>query len=235
MIILYKFGPYFGLPDPSPFVMKAEMLLKLAGLEYAENTGGFVNAPKGKLPYLRDGDETIADSTFIRLHIERKYGFDFDQGLSDAEKGVAWAVEKMCEDHLYWLVVDARWMDKANFARGPALFFLAAPPLTRPLIKALVRRGVRRTLRGQGLGRHTGEERAELARRDLAAIDAILGGKPFLFGEAPRGADATVGAFVAACLAKTFVAPLREAAETKPRLVAYAERVIARFYPNFEG
>ena len=233
MIILYKFGPYFGLPDPSPFVMKAEMLLKLAGLEYAENAGGFANAPKGKLPYLRDGDEIIADSTFIRLHIERKYGFDFDQGLSAAEKGVAWAVEKMCEEHLYWLVVDARWMDKANFARGPALFFLGVPTPMRPLVKAMVRRGVKRTLHGQGLGRHTGEERAELARRDLAAIDAVLGDKPFLFGEAPRGVDATVGAFVAACLAKAFVAPLREAAEAKPRLVAYAERMIARFYPDF--
>jgi glutathione S-transferase len=233
MIILYAFGPYFGLPDASPFVMKAETLLKLAGLEHATVVGGFVNAPKGKLPYLRDGDEVIADSTFIRLHIERKYGFDFDQGLSDAEKGVAWAIEKMCEDHLYWLVVDARWLDKANFARGPALFFLGVPTLTRPLVKALVRRSVKRTLRGQGLGRHTAEERAELARRDLAAIDATLGDKPFLFGDAPRGVDATVGAFVAACLAKAFVAPLREAAEAKPRLVAYAERMIARFYPDF--
>ena len=34
MIKLYTFGNFFGLPDPSPFVMKAEMLLKLAGLPY---------------------------------------------------------------------------------------------------------------------------------------------------------------------------------------------------------
>ena len=33
VITLYTFGPFFGLPDPSPFVMKAEMLLKLAGPE----------------------------------------------------------------------------------------------------------------------------------------------------------------------------------------------------------
>lgn len=30
MIKLYGSGPYFGLPDASPFVTKAEMLLKLA-------------------------------------------------------------------------------------------------------------------------------------------------------------------------------------------------------------
>jgi glutathione S-transferase len=41
MIILYTFGPYFGLPDPSPFVMKAEVLLKMANLPFETDTGGF--------------------------------------------------------------------------------------------------------------------------------------------------------------------------------------------------
>jgi hypothetical protein len=57
MITLYMFGPYFGLPDASPFVMKAEVLLKMAGLSYAIDTGGFNKAPKGKLPYIADDGE----------------------------------------------------------------------------------------------------------------------------------------------------------------------------------
>jgi hypothetical protein len=32
----------------------------------------------------------IADSTFIRAHIERKYGFDFDAGLSQQGRAQAW-------------------------------------------------------------------------------------------------------------------------------------------------
>ena len=36
MITLRTFGPYFGLPDASPFVIKAMLLLKFAGLEYQE-------------------------------------------------------------------------------------------------------------------------------------------------------------------------------------------------------
>jgi hypothetical protein len=50
MITLYTFGPGWGLPDPSPFVMKAEMLLKIAGLPYRIDSKGFSKAPKGKLP-----------------------------------------------------------------------------------------------------------------------------------------------------------------------------------------
>ena len=79
MITLYTFGPFFGLPEASPFVMKGEMLLKLAGLEYQTNTRGFGKAPKGKLPYIRDGETLVADSTLIRLYIEQKYSFDFDR------------------------------------------------------------------------------------------------------------------------------------------------------------
>src|SRR5947209_16311854 len=100
MITLYTFGPAFGLPDPSPFVTKAEMLLKLAGLPYRTDTSGFGKAPKGKLPYIEDDGERVADSTFIRFHIEKKYGFDFDAGLDAQQRATAWAFEKMAEDHL---------------------------------------------------------------------------------------------------------------------------------------
>jgi len=113
MITLYSFGPGFGLPDPSPFVTKAEVLLKMAELPYRSDTTGFKKAPKGKLPYIDDGGEIISDSTFIRWHLERKYNIDFDRGLLAEQRSIAWAFEKMMEDHLYWAVVHARWMDEA--------------------------------------------------------------------------------------------------------------------------
>jgi hypothetical protein len=80
MITLYTFGPFLGTPDSSPFVTKAMALLKVAGLEYREQVGGILRAPKGLLPFIDDDGEVVADSTFIRFHIERKYRFDFDAG-----------------------------------------------------------------------------------------------------------------------------------------------------------
>src|SRR5215510_13602528 len=73
MITLYTFGPAFSLPDPSPFVTKVEVLLKMAGLAYRTDTTGFRQAPKGKLPYIDDDGEQVADSTLIRWHLENKY------------------------------------------------------------------------------------------------------------------------------------------------------------------
>ena len=49
MITLFAFGPAYGLPDPGLFVMKAEMQLKLAGMEYRAIPGNMLKSPKGKL------------------------------------------------------------------------------------------------------------------------------------------------------------------------------------------
>jgi len=97
VITLHTFGPAFGLPDPSPFVTKVEVLLKMAGLPYRTDTTGLRGAPKGKLPYIDDDGERVADSTFIRWHLENKYRIDFEKGLSPEQRAIAWAFEKMAE------------------------------------------------------------------------------------------------------------------------------------------
>lgn len=232
MITLYTFGPAFGLPDPSPFVMKAEMLLKLAGLPYQTNVKGFGKAPKGKLPYIDDHGERIADSTFIRMHIENKYKFDFDRGLDAERRAIAWAFEKMVEDHLYWMFVHSRWVDDANFVKGPANFFRRVPALVRPAVVAMVRRKVRQQLHAQGIGRHAPADIVALGERAIQAMADYLGAKPFFIGDAPAGVDATMFAFAASALCPTFETPLRTAAERHDNLRRYVGRMTARYYPD---
>ncbi len=84
-----------GLSGISPFVTKAQILLQSAGLDYKTDFG-FFKAPKNS-SYINDDGEIVADSTFIHDHIERKYGADFDRGLSAREKATGWALERMCE------------------------------------------------------------------------------------------------------------------------------------------
>lgn len=232
MITLYTFGPFFGSPDASPFVMKGEMLLKIAGLPYETSTRGFTRAPKGKLPYIKDGDAIIADSTLIRLHLEKKYGFDFDRGLSERDKGVAWNVEKMLEDHLYWVMVYWRWMIDENFDRGPRHFFDRAPALLRPLICAMVRKKVRANLHGHGIGRHSDVEKSALADRGVQALSQVLGDNRYLMGDQVCGADATAFAFIAGGLPEVFVSPLQKKLAGTPNLVAYHDRMMAEFFPG---
>ncbi|MGH6811339.1 MAG: glutathione S-transferase family protein [Methylocella sp.] len=230
MITLYTFGPYFGLPDASPFVIKAMLLLKFAGLEYREDRGGFRKAPKGKLPYINDDGLIVADSTFIRFHIEKKYRFDFDAGLTPEQKAAAWAIEKMCEEHLYFALVAARWLDRANFAKGPAQFFKAVPMPLRPAVQGLVRHKIEKTLKLQGFGRHTPVEQDELAIADVEALATLIGDKAFLMGDRPCGADAAVFAFVAGFLTPVFDTPIRTAAEGHGNLTGYRDRILRKYF-----
>jgi hypothetical protein len=58
----------------------------------------------------------------------------------------------MCEEHLYWALVKARWLDDENFAKGPAQFFKNVPLPLRPIVERLVLRKLRKTLHLQGFG-----------------------------------------------------------------------------------
>lgn len=230
MITLYTFGPANGLPDPSPFVVKAMMLLKMSGLPFETARADVRKAPRGKLPYIKDGGETVSDSTMIRFHLERRYRIDFDEGLTAEQKGVAWAAEKLCEDHLYWFIVQARWLDGDNFERGLAGYFKTIPAPVRPIVTRLVRRGVRKALHAQGTGRHTPEERTRLADRALGSLSAILGGKPYLMGDRLCGADASVFGAVSGALCPVFETPLRTKAEGYPNLREYCERITRQYF-----
>ena len=230
MITLHTFGPNFGLPDPSPFVTKADVLLKMSGLPYTTVRSDVRRAPKRKLPYIEDDGKIVADSTFIRLHLETNHRVDFDRHLTSGEKDIAWAVEKMLEDHLYWAVVHFRWMKDANFSKGPRRFFDAVPAPMRPLIVGAVRRSVRRNLYGQGTGRHSDAEIAILANRAVDALAGILDDKPYLMGAEKCAADATAFAFTLSALCPLFDSPIRAHAERRGNLVAYGERLRKEFY-----
>jgi glutathione S-transferase len=228
MLIFYGFGSAFGLPDPSPFVMKSEVQLKMAGVPYRFERAAPPRAPKGKIPFIQVGAHRVGDSTFIRAHIEKVHRFDFDAGLSAEQRAQAWAIERMLEDHLYFAVLQSRWLDDENWAKGPSHFFDGAPEG----VAAGARERTRAKLDAHGLGRHREDEIAELGKRSIDALAAMLGDKLYLFGDMPCGADATAFAFAAALLTPFFDTSLRKAAESHTNLITYRDRMMERYYPD---
>jgi glutathione S-transferase len=236
VIKLYRFGPFLGTPDSSPFVIKVMTLLKMAGLPHEAAAGNPFKAPQKLLPYIEDGGATVADSDVIRRHLEDRYGIDFDAGLSRDQKALAWAVERMCEDHLYFALLDLRWADDHNFAVGLGRhMFGAVPAPSRPMVKAALRRMNAKRLHGQGLGRHPRSRIAEFAIRDIEALSAILGDKPFLTGDRPCAADASMFGIVTAILIPPLASPARDALAAKPNLVAYQARIAGLYFRDAEG
>src|SRR4051812_13791909 len=234
MITLYGFGPALGMPDASPFVMKAEVLLRMAGLAYTKSTTAPDQGPKGKLPFMDDGGTVVTDTTFIRAHIERKYGFDFDRSLDPVERAEAWAIERMIEDHLYWCCLHMRWGIQENFDKGPAHFFDRAPEAIRDKLRDTARAKVLGYLEAQGIGRHTAEEITELGTRTLESLSALLGKRTWLMGEQPCGTDAALTGMLATLLNPSLDSALRRRGLAHANLATYIDRAVPHFFPGHD-
>lgn len=231
MIKLYQFAPAFGLPNPSPFCVKVEVLLKMAGRDYeCINAGNPRRGPKRKLPAIEDDGALIGDSELIRRHLERKYGTDFDAGLDGPERAVAHAFGRMLEERTYWAGVYSRWIDERYWPAARDTLFKDLPPVLRSVLPAFFRRRLRRSLYLQGMGRHTREELYAMGVADIDAIAAYLGDKPYFMGPRPSGADATVFAFIAAVSVPPMATPLKDAVVRHANLLAYVDRLQTQYF-----
>ena len=233
MITLYGFGAGFGLPEISPFVTKTEVQLRMAGLAYRKERAMPPASPKGQLPFIDDAGEVVADSTFIRAHIERKYGFDFDAGLDQKSRAQAWAFERMIEHHVYWALVGARWVEPENFAKGPSHFFDGAPEDRREKLREDAQFRVAENYLLSGLGRHAPDDDVDLALRSILALSVQLDDKPYLMGDKPCGVDATAFGALGGILTPFFASKLRSEVGTFGNLTAYVDRMMRQYYPDF--
>ena len=77
MITLYGGCPSFCLPEVSPYVTKAEVQLKMAGLSYTKQRAQPSASPKGQIPFIDDDGERID------LPHAQPDGVDIDTGTVD--------------------------------------------------------------------------------------------------------------------------------------------------------
>lgn len=226
MLELVTLPPAFGLRNVSPFCLKAEMLLTSLELPFTlSEEADPRKAPKGKLPFLIDGDTRIADSELITEYLNELTHGQVYAGLSDTQKAHGLALSRLAEDHLYWLMVASRWLDDAWWPNIVDGFFGFIPGIVRPLIANISRRQVAKTYDLHGLGRHTLQEQRGFAERDLAALAAAVPDDGFLFGDTPNIFDFSVAGLMAGLYENQPATWVTGLAEKHENLRAYTERV----------
>ena len=231
MILLHQFGPVWAKTSPSPACAKVETYLRMAGLEFKTvSTMDSRKAPKGKLPFIADDGRTIADSTFIIEYLKKTYGAPLDTDLSDEEKAISLAFQRMIEENLYWCVIHARWQDDSNWVEFKKVLFSRMPFPLRVIIPSIARKMAIGGLKGQGMGRHSVAEVSEIAIRDIAAIATFLGEKTFIMGDKPSSLDATVYAFISTMMGDPVQSEFKRFALKQQNLVDYCDRMEAAYY-----
>lgn len=225
MIVLHQFPRAFGLLNPSPFCMKVAVYMRMAGLSYETRDADPRKAPKGKLPWIQDGEKVVADSGAILAYLGATYGDPLDGGLDAPTKAWGHAIRRLFEESLYWTMLYGRFIDADGWAvTGPA-FFGSMPWPLRTLVPKLARKHMARELWFQGTGRHSREQVYANGTKDLVALSGMLGDRAHLLGDVATSVDAVGYAFLANILVPPVETPLKEAAERLDNLVAYHRRM----------
>jgi len=222
-IRLHQFPPVWGR-NVSPFTLKVEAWLILAGLPYVVMpVRNPARGPKGKLPFIEDGGRRIADSSLILDHLRRTRGVDPDAGLDAAARAEALALQRLFEDHFYFVMVYARWLDPAGWRATRQGLFGTLPPGARQIVASIVRRKIRRDLLGHGIARHGRDEVYAMGRADLEAVATYLDEGPFFFRDRPTTIDAIAYAFLANILLVPVETELKRITEDFANLRAFTQ------------
>jgi glutathione S-transferase len=232
-ITLYQFPPAWGLPNASPFCMKVETFLRMAGLAYrTRSIADPRKAPRGKLPYITDGAETVADSALILDYLTRTYALAIDDWLTPQHRAQGLAFQRMLEEATYWPLLYFRWVADEGFEQTRGEFMGSWPGWKRTLVGALVRRQMRRALWAQGTGRHVEAFITAMVKRDLEAISVWMGDRPYVLGDKPSSFDASFYGFLANVLDTPTAGPVADIARGLPNLRTYVDRMQATFFPE---
>lgn len=232
MIKLYSFGPAFNLPDPSPFVTKIDLSLRIAGLEYESiaSSSNLQRAPKAKLPFIKDNNEIIADSVIILEHLKNHHGVEFDDWLSKEQAAYAQLLGKSLDENLYWTIVYSRWIKDDAWPTVKAQFFDPLPFPMNHLIASYARRSTRKQFLGHGMGKHNDQEITDIANKSWTSLSVILGDKPYFFGERICSFDVTAFAMLASFTVCSLETDLGKEVKKYENLVAFTHRIASQYY-----
>jgi glutathione S-transferase len=234
MLTLVQFDSSWNVPSPSPFCVKVETFLRMVGLEYrVEYQGDPRKAPKGKLPYIKDKGHKIPDSETIIEYLQTEYNAYVDVELSERQQAFGLAIKRLCEDHLYWALVNSRWCDEKSWPTVKKEFFKKLPVMVRPIVSELVKKNVMNALNGQGFGRHSHAEIYQKGKQDIDALAVMLGENSYMLGEVMTSYDATVYGVLANILYVPLDTPLQQTLKQHVNLVAYCERIKSTYYPEY--
>ncbi len=225
MIRLHLFPPWNGV-QPSPPCGKVEAYLTLAGLPFERvESWDMESAPKGKLPYIEDGETVVPDSWFIVNYLKATYGDPLDGGLTPEQQMLSHALGRVLDESLYFAIGYWRWLDDEGYEIAKQAMFGALPSAERDAAANGVREKAHNMMHYQGYGRHSADELLELVEADMQALETALGDKKFLLADTPTSVDCGGFAIIENTLNSPVSPRLGQVTRKHPTLLAYLERM----------
>ncbi|XP_050302855.1 failed axon connections isoform X2 [Anthonomus grandis grandis] len=244
VVYLYQFSRTPLLPSMSPFCLKVETWLRLAGIKF-ENVDHKMKyrSKKGLLPFVELNGEEIADSALIIKELSQVFNKDLDAYLTPEQRNLSHTTISMIENHLSWVVMWWRSKYPDSVLKGYRVNLQHALGTRIPngilnfFFKFAYGRKGSKKVKAHGIGVHTPEEIIKFGKEDLEVLSDTLDDKPFFFGDEPTTLDVVAFAHLAQIyfLDKEVEWELRDfMTECCPNLVGHVNRMKERCFPDWD-
>jgi glutathione S-transferase len=227
MLTLYSYPTLFGVADNTGYGLKVYAFLKLAGVPFRhEHIFDASKAPRGQLPYIVDGDDTVGDSETILQYVTKKYALTIDAALTPAQHTQNLLVTRMLDD-LYWVMSYSRWKDERYWHAFRDALLREHPTVTEDgLVKAKAFNEQRYYY--QGIGRFDPDAAMARGLADLSAIAALIpADKGFVHGDEPTAVDAGIYGFIANIYFYDIDTPLKKFVVAHDNIVRHCRAIHA--------
>ncbi|WP_162896541.1 glutathione S-transferase family protein [Cysteiniphilum halobium] len=233
MIELHQFPKLGDLPNASPFCMKLESYLIAQKADYKNFYGADLKrSPTGKMPYIKKQGKFYSDSSLIIDLLENESMAPMQQSLTAVEKSQTLAYQRLCEEHLYWVLVYSRWVDVGadNAWRKIVQEGIKLPRFLVGLIFKVMTKNATKQVHEQGLGRLTKAQIYQKADEDLLALSEFLGTKTYFFNASPSLLDHIVYSVIANIDHTPWQSQLKQQLTNYPNLQAHSTRMLKQFF-----
>jgi glutathione S-transferase len=226
MLTLYSYPELFGVADNNGYGLKVYAFLKLTGVPFRhEHILDASKAPRGQLPYIVDGGDTVGDSETIIAHVIRKYGLTIDASLSPVQRATSLLITRMLDD-LYWVMSYSRWKDERYWGAFRDALKREHPQLAdADLVKAKEFNAQRYYF--QGIGRYEPDAAMTRGVADLAALALVVPERGFVHGDLPTSVDAGIYGFIANIYFYDIDTPLKQSVVAHDNLVRHCRAMHA--------
>ncbi len=234
VVVVHQFNKGLTCPSPSPFPIKLETFLRIAGIKY-ENDHEYWRSKKGKSPWITVNGTDVADSQLIIEYLKKNLKKDINSHLSVEDAALSRAFQVTVDERFYWCVA----IDRYVFDKGAHFHNVVYFGIPKFLFKALMKfefvPGMKKMAHGHGIGRHSVDEIKKIALDDIRAFGNYLGTKSYLFGDAPTEADCSL--FGMLCMVIYCVPEdnfMKVEVENHPNLVQFTERMKEQYWPDWD-
>jgi glutathione S-transferase len=224
MLTLYSYPTLFGVADNNGYGLKVFAFLRLAGVPFRhEHIFDASKAPRGQLPYIVDGDDTVGDSESILGYVTAKYRPPIDAALTSAQRTQNLLITRMLDD-LYWVMSYSRWKDERYWHSFRDALLREHPGLTEEgLAKAQAFNAQR--YHYQGIGRYDPDAAMARGLADLGAIAALIPAQGYVHGERPTSIDAGIYGFIANIYFYDIDTPLKQFVTAHGNIVRHCRAI----------